>query len=482
MGSFPDIEGAPEEDKKSTAPPAREEASRAAPSPEERRERRRSRDRDLDEDLEPPRERPRELVLPEGPKPAVYHERIPFEHLDPDAVKVVRRLTRHGFQAYLVGGSVRDLLLGRQPKDFDVATSARPEEVRRLFRNCRVIGRRFRLAHILFTRGKVIETATFRRDPTQGEIIEIEDGEADDGVRLAPVKPRVEGDLLIRQDNVFGLAHEDAIRRDFTINGLFYDVDQDVVLDYVGGVPDVKRKIVRTIGDADVRLREDPVRILRAIKFSARLDFGMEPDLYEAIIKHRGVLERSARPRVLEEILRLLRGGAAHRSVYLMWDTGVLAVVLPELASYLDDQMDPAGVLWKRLDAIDRLEKRGNLPSDAVLLAALLHGPLDEWMVDARDPSIAFEEFFDDVAIRLAVPRRIKDRIRSIAIAMRRLEIGKLGALPRRDFFREALTLYAIAKEARGEPLPDWALHPPGTEIEPGAHPGPRRRRRRRRR
>jgi poly(A) polymerase len=208
----------------------------------------------------------------------------------------------------------------------------------------------------------------------------------------------------------------------------------------------------------------------------------MEPDLYEAIIKHRGVLERSARPRVLEEILRLLRGGAAHRSVYLMWDTGVLAVILPELASYLDDQMDPGGILWKRLDAIDRLEKRGNLPSDAVLLTALLHGPMDEWMVDARDPSIAFEEFFDDVAIRLAVPRRIKDRIRSIAIALRRLEIGKLGALPRRDFFREALTLYAISKEARGEPLPEWAIHPPGTEIEPGAQPGPRRRRRRRRR
>ncbi|MEM9196078.1 MAG: polynucleotide adenylyltransferase PcnB, partial [Myxococcota bacterium] len=252
-----------------------------------------------------------ELYLPEGPTPDVY--RNPFEaSVDSDAKKVLRRLTRHGFIAYLVGGGVRDLLLEREPKDFDVATSARPEQVRRLFRNCRIIGRRFRLAHILFAQGKIIETATFRRDPGN-----------------EPSKPnsiaRDDDDLLIRHDNVFGEPHEDAIRRDFTMNGLFYDLDQDIVIDYVGGVEDIRRGLVRTIGDPFVRLREDPVRILRAIKFSARLDFGVEPFLYDAMVTHRTDLERSARPRVLEEILRLLRGGAAHRSTYLMWDTGVLA-------------------------------------------------------------------------------------------------------------------------------------------------------------
>ncbi|MEZ4257174.1 MAG: polynucleotide adenylyltransferase PcnB, partial [Polyangiales bacterium] len=153
------------------------------------------------------------------PEPMVYEHPIPESDIDSDAIKVLRRLVRHDHTAYLVGGGVRDLLLGRPPKDFDVATSARPNEVRSLFRNCRIIGRRFRLAHILFSGGKVIETATFRREPNADE----------EG-----------GDLLIRHDNVFGDPHEDAIRRDFTINGLFYDIERGEVIDYVGGVPDLE--------------------------------------------------------------------------------------------------------------------------------------------------------------------------------------------------------------------------------------------------
>jgi poly(A) polymerase len=425
-----------------------------------------------------------DIRVADGPRPAIYRETIESDRIDPDAIKVVRRLARHDHIAYLVGGSVRDLLVERKPKDFDVATSARPEEVRRLFRNCRVIGRRFRLAHILFAGGKVIETATFRRDPGQSEAAESEpseDGaEINNGaVRLRPAR-KEDADLLIRQDNVFGEPHEDAIRRDFTINGLFYDVDQDAVIDYVGGVPDIRRRVIRTIGDPDVRLREDPIRILRAIKFSARLDFGIEPELYDAMVRHRIDLERSARPRVLEEILRLLRGGAAHRSVYLLWDTGVLSVLLPELASFLDDEADDDDLLWRRLDAIDERQRRGHLPSDAVLVAALLMGPLEEWMEDARDPSIAFEEFFDDVAIRLAVPRRLKDLVRSVAVAQRRLATNKLGALPRRDFFYDAATLFAIVKQSRGEPVPGWALDPEVAEARAPEGGGRRRRRRRR--
>lgn len=400
--------------------------------------------------------------------------------MDPDAVKVIRRLTRHGYTAYLVGGGVRDLLLNRRPKDFDVATSARPEEVRRLFRNCRVIGRRFRLAHILFGGGKVIETATFRRDPMQAfEIAADDHGEGEPRLLKARRPVHEDQDLLIRQDNVFGEPHEDAIRRDFTINGLFYDIDEEEVIDYVGGVRDLRRRLVRTIGDPDVRLREDPIRILRAIKFSARLDLGIDPDLYDAMVEHRGDLDRAARPRMLEEVLRLMRGGATHRSIWLSWDTGVLSVILPELASYLDDDAPGARALWRRLDGIDERTADGRLPSDAVLLAALIEGPLSEWMEDARDPSKAFEEFFEPVVQRLAVPRRLKDRLRSIMISQRRLRAGKLGALPRRDFFPDAALLHALECEAHDEPVPDWAIEPEAVEPE---HGGGRRRRRRRRR
>ncbi|RLB50807.1 MAG: polynucleotide adenylyltransferase PcnB [Deltaproteobacteria bacterium] len=421
------------------------------------------------------------------PPPARYEEDINLRNMDADAIKVIRRLNRSGHTAYLVGGGVRDLLLDKTPKDFDVATSARPEEVRRLFRNCRVIGRRFRLAHILFAGGKIIETATFRRDP--GQSFEIIEGEVEVGYEheeppliLVP-SPKDRGDdvdLLIRHDNVFGEPHEDAIRRDFTINGLFYDLENDEVIDYVGGVPDLKRQLIKTIGDPDIRLREDPIRILRAIKFSARLDLGIDPELYDAIVAHRTDLERAARPRVLEEILRLLRGGAAHRSMWLTWDTGVMAVILPELAVWLDDDADGSIEFWRRLDAIDRRTYEDNRPSDAVLLSALLVGPIVEYLEDAVDSSSAFEDFFEEMALRLNFPRRLKDRIRSIVTAQGRLTKGKLGSLPRRDFFADAAIHFAIECEAHGEEIPEWAIDPDVAEAsdEPRR---PRRRRRRRR-
>src|SRR5688572_19281380 len=238
--------------------------------------------------------------------------RIARELIDPDADKVVRRLARHNFQAYLVGGCVRDLLLSRTPKDFDVATSATPKEIKQLFRNCRIIGRRFRLAHIFFG-PKIIETSTFRANPREGE----ESSDSDE--------------LLIRRDNVFGSDTEDARRRDFTINGLFYDVEAERVIDHVNGLEDLERRMVRTIGDPDIRFREDPVRMLRAVKFAARLDFEIEPHTLAALIRHRGEVAKCAQPRVLEEVYRLLRGGAARRSMALLIETGLASVMCPHL-------------------------------------------------------------------------------------------------------------------------------------------------------
>lgn len=388
-----------------------------------------------------------------------YTGLIARERVDPDAAKVVKRLTRSGHLAYLVGGGVRDLLLGQKPKDFDVATSARPHEVRALFRNCRVIGRRFRLAHVLFSGGKIIEVATFRRDPRDEDAPLVDTLADGDGMRLVPQRKPVDeqADLLIRHDNAFGEPHEDALRRDFTINGLFYDIERDEVIDYVGGVPDVRARVVRTIGDPAIRFREDPIRILRAVKFCARLDLGIDPDLYDAMIDQRQTVSRASPPRTFEEILRLLRGGASQRAFYLLWDTGLLSVMLPELAAYLDDVSEGGDVVFRRLLAADQRAAQGQLPGDAVLLAALLQSPAEEYMDGEKDPALAFDSFIEDLAIRFTVPRRIRERMRILLALQRRLREGKVGNLVRREFFADAALLHGLDCEARGVPVPAWA-------------------------
>jgi len=407
------------------------------------------------------RTRPSKNGVPVAPEPARFTGLIDRDKVDADAAKVLKRLVRSGHAAYLVGGGVRDLLLGHKPKDFDIATSARPHDVRALFRNCRVIGRRFRLAHVLFAGGKIIEVATFRRDPRDPEeggntIDTVDDG---DGVRFMPSKRAVDEDqdLLIRHDNVFGEPYEDALRRDFTINGLFYDLERDEVIDYVGGVRDVRARVVRTIGDPAIRFREDPIRILRAIKFCARLDIGIDPELYDAMIDQRQGVARAAPPRTFEEVLRLLRGGASQRSFYLMWDTGLLAQMIPELAAFIDDAGDAANVVWKRLLAADRLTREGRLPNDAILLSALLMSPAEEYMEGEREPLIAFDSFIEDLAQRFTIPRRIRERMRLLVAMQKRFRDGKVGNLAKREFFGDAAMLYGMDCEARDAEVPNWA-------------------------
>ncbi|MBL8685284.1 MAG: CCA tRNA nucleotidyltransferase [Myxococcales bacterium] len=395
-------------------------------------------------------------VAANAPTPRVVQFPISERRIDPDAAKVVRRLTRYGYQAYLVGGCVRDLLLGRTPKDFDVATSARPNDVKALFRNCRIIGRRFRLAHILFGGSKVIEVATFRRDPNlEIETSEWTEEEGDSAVPGAATRVQTRAksrdeDLLIVRDNVFGDPHEDAVRRDFTMNALFYDLDRQEIVDYVGGLDEIERRVIRTIGEPDVRFREDPVRILRAIKFAARLDLGIEPDVYDAMIVHREDLLRAARPRLLEELFRLLRGGAARRSFWIAWETGVLSVLLPELSSYLDDDAKFRTRLWRRLALVDTRIAGGMSIPDPVLFATLLQEPVEEAIEGERDALIAVGDALAETIDRLAVPRRLVDRLRSILAAQKRLRAGKVGSLGRRDFFSDAAYAYGLDAEARG--------------------------------
>src|SRR6476646_10219618 len=213
--------------------------------------------------------------------------------IDPDALKVLYRLRQFDHIAYLVGGSVRDLILGRHPKDFDIGTSAHPYQVKKLFRNCWIIGRRFRLAHVKFGQ-KVIEVATFRRQVAPGEEV------VADGVP-APDPTTPEGAHLIHHDNTFGTPEEDAFRRDFTINALFYDISTFSIIDYVGGLDDLRARVVRMIGDPEVRVREDPVRMIRAIAIAARLDFTIDPPIRSAIAELRHEIARSSPARLLEE-------------------------------------------------------------------------------------------------------------------------------------------------------------------------------------
>ncbi|HEY8042453.1 MAG TPA: polynucleotide adenylyltransferase PcnB [Polyangiaceae bacterium] len=380
----------------------------------------------------PPRaERERDDVLDRHAGTGLVRHDVTLDddRIDADAAKVVRRLERSGHQAYLVGGCVRDLLLGGKPKDFDVATSARPEDCRALFRNCRIIGRRFRLAHILFGGGKVVEVATFRRNPAM-EAPEEEASEVFD-------------DLLIRSDNVFGEAHEDALRRDFTMNALFYDLDRHQVLDWCGGLEDVRRRTIHTIGDPTTRFREDPIRILRAVKFAARLDLGIAPDVYDAMVATREDLGKAARPRVFEEILRLLRGGAAHRSMWLLWETGAMAVLLPELAAFLDDEEATDGGVqrfFRKMDAVDAMTRaRGRALDDVVLWTVLLKEPLDEATSGERDKIRAASDFLDPVIERVAVPRRIADGVRRIVAILPRLAAGRAGRFGRTELMGPAL-------------------------------------------
>src|SRR5437016_14161955 len=213
--------------------------------------------------------------------------------IDPDALKVLYRLRQFEHTAYLVGGSVRDLVVGRRPQDFGIGTSAHPQQVKKLFRNCWIIGRRFRLAHVKFG-NKVIEVATFRRQVEPGEEIVAEGIPAPD-----PTTP--EGQHLIHRDNTFGTPEEDAFRRDFTINALFYDIATFSIIDYVGGLDDLRAGVVRSIGEPEVRLREDPVRMLRAVALAARLGFAIDSPVLDAIRLHRHEVARISTPRLLDE-------------------------------------------------------------------------------------------------------------------------------------------------------------------------------------
>ncbi len=393
---------------------------------------------------------------PEMPHPA-HEPEIPADRLDPDALRVISRLRHMRHQAHLVGGCVRDLLLARRPKDFDVATDAHPGEVRALFRNCRLIGRRFRLAHVYFRGGKVIEVATFRKNP-----VDIAD-DLPDG-----------GDLLITRDNVFGTAEEDARRRDFTVNGLFYDVFAGEVIDYVGGRGDLEARRIATIGDPEIRMREDPVRALRAVRFAARLGFAIEPETFAAMRRHAAEIARCAPPRLLEEMFKILRCGSSARAFELLRTVGALAVVLPALSAAVDRaDEEERRRFFAYLAALDGLVRSGEEVSEAVLLGALLM----HLKAGAGGAETA-GGLLQGLVLTARLPRRMAERTR-LALHAQGVFQGNARRRRRRSglagqaYLRDALQLLELKVRATGEGAEDlerWkarAAHGPQPSDEP---------------
>lgn len=292
-------------------------------------------------------------------QPKIYSQNehsIELALIDKDALFVVEKLRSAGYEAFLVGGSVRDLLAKRIPKDYDISTSARPEQIKQLFqRSCLLIGRRFRLAHIRFGH-KIIEVSTFRS------------GENED-------------DLIVH-DNKWGTPEEDVLRRDFTMNGLFYDASTHSIIDYVGGWEDIKHGILKTIGEPKTRFRQDPVRMIRLLKFQARFGFQVDSSSHKALVECREEIMKSSPARVLEEIFRMLESGASAKFFRLMAESGLLELLFPSITHFLETKHGKA--IYHYLSCADELSQYSRVTTDRAVLTACLLFPILETEVKAQ--------------------------------------------------------------------------------------------------
>jgi poly(A) polymerase len=405
------------------------------------------------------------------------HE-ISRKNIPENTLKVLYRLTHSGKKAYLVGGAVRDLMLGRVPKDFDVGTDARPGEIRRLFRNSRIIGRRFRLAHVFF-QDDIVEVATFRREPSPEE------------------QNSGRGELLITSDNEYGTPRQDAFRRDFTINALFYDISDFTVKDYVGGIDDLDEGLMRVIGDPDVRFREDPVRMLRAIEFAARLKFDIEEGTARGIDRNRAELAKASPARLTEEIIQLLKCGHAGDALQLMLDFALIDGLVPEVYDMVEADERGLGKFNRIPLAFDEMVEEGRELSDAALLGALVLPRALLTRYDREEQSGkpmsrgALEKLVDDTAApfvaRLTLSRARSEQMIGALRTFLRLCEPDWDPERRRLFaanrsFDDALTVFEIVTRATGEGGDELAAWQQAEKDRPEPKKLPPRRRGRRRR
>ncbi|MGH9383648.1 MAG: polynucleotide adenylyltransferase PcnB [Vicinamibacterales bacterium] len=451
---------------------------------------------------------------------------ISRREIDPDALKVLDRLQEAGHAAYLVGGGVRDLLLARRPKDFDIGTSAHPYQIKKLFRNCWIIGRRFRLAHVRFGT-KTIEVATFRRHlPAESENKPAEPASAH--------REPAHNDPHLKHDNTFGTPEEDAFRRDFTINALFYDIATFSVIDYVGGLRDLRDGVVRSIGDPSERFQEDPVRMMRAIVMASRLGFRLDALVVDGIARYRSLMTMAAPARLIEEYYKVLRSGAAEPTFDALAEHRLLEPITPELQR---SAKSPA--LRNALASLDayrgKYETAPATLTNPILLGTLLvplglmprRDPPARWSVDDRElddspeGNGAAHDSVDGATVKrferlkrrrlpkvpilrigsLPIARRDTERLRQVLAFQRRLADLEMSARAKRGLlgrssFHDALTWIEIHGNSPGV-LEHWrgfmeALGPEASDRGPAKAEAPqgndterlngRRRRGRRRR
>ncbi len=375
-----------------------------------------------------------------------------------NAVNVVQRLQQAGYEAYVVGGCVRDLLLDLDPKDYDVATSATPEQVRAEFRNARVIGRRFKLVHVHFGR-EIIEVATFRANHP----------EEDDDEDASHLAARNESGRILR-DNVYGTLDDDAQRRDFTINALYYDPTSERILDHTHGVHDIRNRLIRLIGDPEQRYQEDPVRMLRAVRFAAKLDFEIERHSAEPIAELADLLDGIPSARLFDETLKLFLGGKAERTFELLLEYDLFAPLFPASAAALERNPEYAGTLIRTaLANTDLRIQQGKPVTPAFLFAALLWPALPARVLELQDrgmpPIPAMQEAAHDIiweqCQRTAIPKRFTIPMREIWDMQERLprrQGRRADQLLENPRFRAGYD-FLLLRESAGEKtggLGDW--------------------------
>ncbi len=374
---------------------------------------------------------------------------ISRKDISENALKVLYRLNKAGYEAYLVGGGVRDLLLGKKPKDFDVTTNATPDQVRKLFRNCRLVGRRFRLAHVMFG-PEIIEVATFR-------------GHHEDQPADRTTSQRGQNGMLLR-DNIFGSIEEDAQRRDFTINSLYYSVADFTVRDYVGGMQDLEEGVIRLIGNPETRYREDPVRMLRAVRFAAKLHMRISPETAEPIARLATLINDVPPARLFEESLKLLQAGNGLDTYQLLREYSLFQPLFPTITRYFTEKGDSSmeriiNLVLKNTDTRIQNDMRVN---PAFLFAAMLWYPqLETAQKIAQESGLTYHDAFalamndvlDEACRTLAIPKRITTLVRDIwqlQLRMSRRQGKRAWKLMEHPKFRAAYDLLALRAEVEG--------------------------------
>jgi len=372
---------------------------------------------------------------------------ISRKDISENALKVLYRLNKAGYEAYLVGGGVRDLLLGKKPKDFDVTTSATPEQVRKLFRNCRLVGRRFRLAHVMFG-PEIIEVATFRGH---------HEGSTSDRV----TSQRGQNGMLLR-DNIFGSIEEDAQRRDFTINSLYYSVADFTVRDYVGGMRDLQEGVIRLIGNPETRYREDPVRMLRAVRFAAKLGMRISTETAEPIPRLATLINDVPPARLFEESLKLLQAGYGYDTYRLLREYSLLQPLFPTITRYFTENGDSPmeRIISQVLKNTDNRIHNDMRVNPAFLFAAMFWYPLLEMAQKiAQESGLAYYDAFalamndvlDEACRTLAIPKRITTLVRDIwqlQLRMSRRQGKRAWKLMEHPKFRASYDLLALRAES----------------------------------